>query len=48
VSLRDLGYRVRESKGENSGIYMIVVRADGLEGGADKRREGVVSAFGAK
>jgi len=47
-SLADLGYPVKESsRGENSGIHMIVVRADGLEGAADKRREGVVSAFGA-
>lgn len=42
-SISELGYPVREnSRGENSGIHMIVVRPGGLEGAADKRREGVV------
>ena len=27
---------------ENSGLHVIVVRPDGLEGAADKRREGIV------
>ncbi len=36
------GYPVQKPKNETSGIHMIVVRDDGLEGGADKRREGVV------
>jgi gamma-glutamyltranspeptidase/glutathione hydrolase len=36
------GYDVQEREGENSGLHVIVVRQDGLEGAADKRREGVV------
>jgi len=36
------GYNVVERDGENSGLHVIVVRRDGLEGAADKRREGVV------
>lgn len=39
--LREAGYEVREREGENSGLHVIVVREDGLEGGADPRREGV-------
>lgn len=39
--LKELGYIVRERRGENSGLHVIVVREDGLEGGADPRREGV-------
>lgn len=35
------GYNVQERRGENSGLHVIVVRDDGLEGAADKRREGV-------
>jgi len=36
------GQRIHEiqREGENSGLHVIVVRADGLEGGADPRREG--------
>ncbi len=40
-ALRDMGYTVEEREGENSGLHVIVVREDGLEGGADPRREGV-------
>lgn len=47
TSLKAMGYAVRESKGEDSGIHLIVVRADGLEGAADKRREGSVGVIGA-
>jgi len=36
------GYVVVEREGENSGLHVIVVRQDSLEGAADKRREGVV------
>ncbi len=39
--LKALGYDVAERRGENSGLHVIVVREDGLEGGADPRREGV-------
>ncbi|MEM9740375.1 MAG: gamma-glutamyltransferase, partial [Pseudomonadota bacterium] len=44
-TLRNLGYEVRERSGENSGLHVIVVRADGLEGGADLRREGVAKSL---
>lgn len=37
------GYAVQEREGENSGIHMILVRKEGLEGGADPRREGTVA-----
>lgn len=37
------GYSVQEREGENSGIHMIVVRTDDLEGAADPRREGEVA-----
>lgn len=39
--LKALGYNVAERRGENSGLHVIVVRENGLEGGADPRREGV-------
>ena len=38
--LKALGYDVAERRGENSGLHVIVVREDGLDGGADPRREG--------
>lgn len=37
------GYAVRERDGENSGIHLIVVRSEGLEGAADSRREGTIA-----
>ena len=40
--LAERGYRVEEREGENSGLHVIVIRADGLEGAADPRREGIV------
>lgn len=40
--LSERGYDVQERDGENSGIHLIVVRPEGLEGAADKRREGTV------
>lgn len=43
--LRDQGYQVVERSGENSGLNVIVVRKDGLEGGSDRRREGVALAL---
>lgn len=42
--LREAGYDVQDREGENSGLHVIVVREDGLEGGADPRREGVAVA----
>ena len=41
--LRDYGYEVKESAGENSGLSVVVRLPDGqLQGGVDPRREGVV------
>jgi len=40
--LQQRGYNVEEREGENSGLHVIVVGADGLDGAADKRREGIV------
>jgi gamma-glutamyltranspeptidase/glutathione hydrolase len=40
--LAERGYPVQEREGENSGLHVIVVRPDSLEGAADKRREGIV------
>ncbi|MEL6856779.1 MAG: gamma-glutamyltransferase family protein [Pseudomonadota bacterium] len=39
--LKAAGYNVQERRGENSGLHVILVTEDGLEGGADPRREGV-------
>ena len=44
-ALRELGYKVEEREGENSGLHVIIVREDGLEGGADPRREGIAKAL---
>jgi gamma-glutamyltranspeptidase/glutathione hydrolase len=43
-SLRSLGYPVQERQGENSGLHAILVTDQGLEGAADPRREGTVTA----
>jgi gamma-glutamyltranspeptidase/glutathione hydrolase len=43
--LRSRGYNVQEREGENSGLHVIVVRPDGLEGAADPRREGTVRSL---
>jgi gamma-glutamyltranspeptidase/glutathione hydrolase len=42
ADLRQRGYPVQEREGENSGLHVIVVRPDTLEGAADTRREGIV------
>jgi gamma-glutamyltranspeptidase/glutathione hydrolase len=42
ADLTERGYAVQEREGENSGLHVIVVRPNKLEGAADKRREGVV------
>ncbi|MEL7311651.1 MAG: gamma-glutamyltransferase [Pseudomonadota bacterium] len=39
------GYDVQEREGENSGLHIIVVGEDSLDGAADKRREGIVEAI---
>jgi len=41
-NLKARGYNVEESDEENSGLHVIAVNANGLEGAADKRREGIV------
>ncbi len=43
TSLQQYGFEVDGSRGENSGLSVVVKRPNGrLEGGADKRREGVI------
>jgi len=44
AGLRELGYPVQEREGENSGLHVIVLTGEGLEGAADRRREGEVIA----
>ena len=44
-TLSAMGYEVQEREGENSGLNTILVRDDGLEGGSDRRREGVAKGF---
>lgn len=41
--LKERGYKVQEREGENSGLHIIVVGEDTLDGAADKRREGLVA-----
>jgi len=44
--LRDYGYEVKESAGENSGLSIVLKHSDGrLEGGVDPRREGTIEAI---
>lgn len=44
--LREFGFNVHESAGENSGLSVILRKADGtLEGGVDPRREGVIEVI---
>ncbi|MCZ6830738.1 MAG: gamma-glutamyltransferase [Gammaproteobacteria bacterium] len=42
ADLRTRGYQVQEREGENSGLHVIVVGPDKLDGAADSRREGIV------
>ena len=42
ADLTERGYNVQERDGENSGLHIIVVRDDELDGAADMRREGTV------
>jgi gamma-glutamyltranspeptidase/glutathione hydrolase len=42
ADLAERGYKVQERDGENSGLHVIVVRPNEIDGAADKRREGVV------
>ena len=46
--LKDRGYIVKQTTGEHSGIHLIVVTENGLDGAADKRREGIVSYLKSK
>ena len=41
-NLAKRGYQIVENLSENSGIHLIIVTPKGLDGAADKRREGVV------
>ncbi|MCA8899892.1 MAG: gamma-glutamyltransferase [Hyphomonas sp.] len=45
AALKSMGYTVEERTGENSGLHVIVVREDGLEGAADPRREGIAKSL---
>ena len=46
--LKQRGYLVKQTTGEHSGIHLIVVKENGLDGAADKRREGTVHLIKAK
>ncbi len=39
------GYDVQQGRGENSGLHVIVVRPEGLDGAADSRRHGTVGVI---
>ena len=42
ADLQARGYNVQQSQGENSGLHIIVVTENGLDGAADMRREGTM------
>ncbi len=43
AGLKEYGFNVRESAGENSGLSVVLKRSDGsLQGGVDSRREGTI------
>ena len=44
-NLAKRGYQVVENLSENSGIHLIIVTPNGLDGAADKRREGLVRSI---
>ena len=44
-SLNQKGYIVQAREGENSGLHLIHITDQGLDGAADKRREGIVRQF---
>ena len=44
-ALREMGYTVQERAGVTSGLHVIVVTEDGLDGGADPRRDGAAIAL---
>ena len=44
-TLREMGYAVQERPNVTSGLHVIRVTEDGLEGGADPRRDGVAEAL---
>lgn len=44
AALKQLGYPVQEREGENSGLHLLRISAEGLTGAADPRREGEVIA----
>jgi gamma-glutamyltranspeptidase/glutathione hydrolase len=45
-AMKSYGFKVDASRGENSGISIILRKPDGsLEGGVDKRREGVIGTY---
>lgn len=48
ADLAERGYDVQERQGENAASHVIVVRPNKLEGAADPRREGIVTAIAAQ
>lgn len=49
AAMREFGFTIKESAGENSGLSMILRHDDGqLEGGVDPRREGTIATIPAE